>query len=164
MLALVGGLYDVERDAKELTDDQRASMRRESSAPILAQIEAWLSEQSRVALPKSPLGQAIAYAQSNWAALTRYLDAGWLAIDNNAAERAVKNVVIGRKNYLFCGSDVGGKTAAELYSITVTCKRLGLDPFRYLRDLLAAVSTHPANRLDELLPNRWSPPTKTPEL
>ena len=172
MLALVGQLYDVEREAKEFDDDRRASLRREKSAPILNQIDTWLDDNARSALPKSPIGQAIAYARSNWAALNRYLEAGYLAIDNNAAERAIKNVVIGRKNYLFCGSDEGGRTAATIYSITVTCKRLStdsrlqaggkrFDPFRYLRDVLATVSTHPAKDLDELLPDRWAA-SKTP--
>lgn len=167
MLALVGQLYDVEREAKELDDDRRASLRQEKSAPILNQIGTWLDDNARSALPKSPIGQAIAYARSNWQALVRYLDAGYLAIDNNASERAIKNVVIGRKNWIFCGSDEGGRTAATIYSITVTCKRLGtdsrlqaggkrVDPFRYLRDVLAAVSTHPAKDIDELLPDRWA--------
>jgi hypothetical protein len=156
MLAFIGQLYDIERKAKELDDDRRLSLRQEVSSPILNQIGTWLDDNARSALPKSPIGQAIAYARSNWAALNRYLEAGYLAIDNNAAERAIKNVVIGRKNYLFCGSDEGGRTAATIYSITVTCKRLGLDPFRYFRDVLAAVSTHPAKDLDELLPDRWA--------
>jgi transposase len=156
MLAFIGQLYDIERKAKELDDDRRLSLRQEVSSPILNQIGTWLDDNARSALPKSPIGQAIAYARSNWAALNRYLEAGYLAIDNNAAERAIKNIVIGRKNYLFCGSDEGGRTAATIYSITVTCKRLGLDPFRYFRDVLAAVSTHPAKDLDELLPDRWA--------
>jgi transposase len=171
MMALVGQLYDIERKTKEEIQKRRVvepelsaehadgmlqARRQEQAAPILKQIDAWLDENARSALPKSPIGQAIAYTRSNWAALHRYLEAGCLAIDNNAAERAIKNVVIGRKNYLFCGSDEGGRTAATIYSITVTCKRLGLDPFRYLRDVLAAVSTHPAKDLDQLLPDRWA--------
>lgn len=171
MLALVGQLYDVERKTKEEIQKRRVvelelsaahadgmlhTRRQEHAAPILKQIDVWLDENARSALPKSPIGQAIAYTRSNWAALNRYLEAGYLAIDNNAAERAIKIVVIGRKNYLFCGSDEGGRTAATLYSITVTCKRLSLDPFRYLRDVLAAVSTHPAKDLDQLLPDRWA--------
>lgn len=192
MLALVGQLYDVERAAKDAVqkargvdaglaraeaDDIVLSLRREQSAPILSRIEHWLEEHSRSALPKSPIGQAIAYARSNWPALVRYLEAGYLAIDNNAAERAIKTVVIGRKNWLFAGSDNGGRTAATIFSITVTCKRLAsdgrwlaggkpdgrraasatrIDPFRYMRDVLAAVSTQPATDLDDLLPDRWA--------
>lgn len=171
MLAMVGQLYAVERAAKVAVEDARRdrgdlsqaqadaiilSLRREKSAPMLARIGTWLEEHARRALPKSPIGQAIAYARSNWDALCRYTQEGYLAIDNNAAERAVKNVVIGRKNYLHFGSDNGGDTAAVLYSITVTCKRLGIDPFAYLRDVLAAVSTHPAKAIDELLPDRWA--------
>ena len=106
-------------------------------------------------LTKSPIGQAIAYAQSNWSALIRCTKAGGLAIDNNAAERAIKNVVIGRKNWLFAGSDAGGRTVARIYSLVVTCKRLGLDPFAYRRHVLAAVGTHPYRLLDDLLPDRF---------
>lgn len=170
-LAMVGQLYDVEREAKQAVeqarrehadlpqsqaDDMILSLRRAKAVPILARIHAWLEEQFCGPVPKSPIGQAIAYARSNWEALCRYTQAAYLAIDNNAAERAIKNVVIGRKNYLHFGSDNGGDTAATLYSITVTCKRLGLDPFRYFRDVLGAVSTHPAKDIDELLPDRWA--------
>lgn len=156
MLALIGQLYDVEREAKELSEERRGRLRCEKSEPVLEQIGAWLEEHSRSAMPKSPIGQAVAYARSNWAALTRYLEVGYLAIDNNAAERAIKSVVLGRKNWLFAGSDEGGRTAATIYSITVTCKRLGLDPFRYLRDVLSTISTHPTEELDQLLPDRWA--------
>jgi hypothetical protein len=106
-------------------------------------------------LPKSPIGQAVGYARSNWAALNRYLEACFLAIDNKAAERALGPVAISRKNWLFCGSDGGGRTAAVLFSVTATCKGLGIDPFAYLRDVLDRVCTHPARRIEELLPGRW---------
>jgi hypothetical protein len=87
--------------------------------------------------------------------LCRYTEAGFLAIDNNVSGRAIKNVVIGRKNWLFAGSDSGGRTAARIYSLVVTCKRLGIDPFAYLRHVLDSVSTHPYRLLDELLPHRF---------
>ncbi len=106
-------------------------------------------------LPKSPIGAAIGYARSNWVALNRYTEAGFLEIDNNASERAVKPVAIGRRNWLFAGSEEGGRTAAILFSLASTCKALKLDPFAYLRDVLDRVSTHPARRIDELLPDRW---------
>jgi transposase len=137
-LARVGQLYDVERVAttKGLGDDDRLALRRERSAPLLEHLGAWLDGQRQRVLPKSPIGQAIAYTLSNWAALNRYLEAGFLAIDNNAAERALRPVAVGRKNWLFCGSDGGGRSAAILFSLTATCKGLRIDPFVYLRDVL----------------------------
>jgi len=106
-------------------------------------------------LPKSPIGGAIGYARSNWVALNRYTEAGFLAIDNNASERAVKPVAIGRKNWLFAGSEGGGRTAATLFSLASTCQALKIDPFGYLRDVLERVCNHPARKVAEMLPNRW---------
>ncbi len=108
-------------------------------------------------LPKSPIGEAIGYALNHWAALIRPWEAGFLEIDNGASERAMKPVALGRKNWLFAGSDEGGKTAATLMSLCATCKELGIDPFAYLRDVLDRVSTHPNSRIEELLPDRWKP-------
>ncbi|MBV8231498.1 MAG: transposase [Planctomycetaceae bacterium] len=139
-------------------DADRLALRRERSAPLLERFGIWLEEQVPRVLPKSPMGQAIGYARSNWAALNRYLEAGFLPIDNNASERALKPVAIGRRNWLFAGSDGGGRTAAILYSLAATCKGLGLDPFAFLRDVLDRVCTHPARRIAELLPDRWSKP------
>ncbi len=106
-------------------------------------------------LPKSPEGQAIAYALSNWQALVRYAEDGDLEIDNNGAERSVRGLAVGRKNWLFFGSDNGGQTAAVLTSFITTCKRLDIDPFAYLRDIFERLSSHPQNRLAELLPDQW---------
>jgi hypothetical protein len=102
------------------------------------------------------MGQAIGYALSNWPALCRYTEAGFLAIDNNASERALRGLAIGRKNWLFCGSDTGGRTAAVLASVLVSIQRHGLNPFVYLRDVLTRLPQHPADRLEELLPDRWA--------
>jgi transposase len=106
-------------------------------------------------LPKSPIGQAISYALSNWAALIRCCEDGDLKIDNNGAERNLRGIAVGRKNWLFFGSDNGGWTAAILTSFTATCKSLNIDPFAYLRDIFERISAHPANRLEELLPDKW---------
>jgi hypothetical protein len=114
-----------------------------------------LTEQGRLALPKSPVGQAIAYAQSNWAALGRYPEHGDLSIDNNLAERMLRAQAIGRKNYMFLGSDRGGRTAAVLYSLTGTCKHHNIDPFAYLRDVLGRLPAQPRDRLGDLLPDAW---------
>jgi hypothetical protein len=108
-------------------------------------------------LPKSPIGEAIRYSLNHWNALIRPLEAGFLEIDNGASERAMKPVALGRKNWLFAGSDEGGKTAATLMSLCTTCKGLWIDPFAYLRDVLDRVSTHPNSRIEELLPDRWKP-------
>jgi len=100
------------------------------------------------------MGEAITYARSNWAALSRYLEAEFLSIDNNASENAMRPIAVGRKNWLFCGSDRGGQTAATLMSLMQSSKRLGHDPFVYLREMLDRVSTHPADRITDLLPDR----------
>ena len=106
-------------------------------------------------LPKSPLGEAISYALNNWEALVRYAEAGFLAIDNNAAEREMKRIAIGRKNWLSVGSPRGGQTAAVLFSFTSTCQRLGVEPWAYLQDVLTHLPTTPAGQLGDLLPDHW---------
>ena len=123
---------------------------------MLDALFSWLEEQRGQVLPKSPMGVAVGYALGNRAALTRYTEAGFLQIDNNASERALRAVAVGRKNYLFAGSDAGGRSAAVLYSVVGTCRRLGLDPFAYLRDAFARLPSLPAGRVDDLLPDRWA--------
>jgi transposase len=168
MLAWVVGLYEVEEDAKKERkkhpewDDAtwhayRHDLRSRRSRPLLEAIHAWLGAERPRVLPKSPIGEAIGYALNHWAALIRPWEAGLLEIDNGASERAIKPVALGRKNWLFAGSDEGGRTAATLMSLCATCKEWGIDPFAYLRDVLDRVSTHPASRIDELLPDRWKP-------
>jgi hypothetical protein len=125
-LALIRLLYDVERESKDLDAEQRLAMHQARSRPLLAQLRAWMTEQRDQVLPKSPMGTAIGYALNNWDALVRYSSDGDLAIDNNVAERAIRPLVIGRKNYLHMGSDTGGRTAAILYSVIASAKRHGL--------------------------------------
>jgi transposase len=155
-LAWIRRLYDVEDPCRDLSDADRAAYRQEHARPILGDFAAWLRAQQVAVLPKSPMGQAIAYALSNWDALVRYTEAGFLAIDNNVSERTLRDFVIGRKNWLFAGSDQGGRTAAVLFSFAATCRRLKVEPFAYLRDLFDRLPTHPADRLDDLLPHRWA--------
>jgi transposase len=168
LLAWVVGLYEVEEDAKKARkkhpewDDAawyayRYELRLERSRPILDAIGAWLESEQPKVLPKSPIGEAIGYALNHRDALIRPLEAGFLEIDNGESERAMKPVAIGRKNWLFAGSDNGGKTAAVLMSLCATCKAWNIDPFAYLRDVLERVSTHPMSRIEELLPDRWKP-------
>jgi transposase len=154
-LAYIRLLYQIEHEAAPLTDAARHELRQEKAVPLLTAIRQWLEQEQKQVLPKSPLGQAIAYALGNWEALCRYTTAGFLAIDNNVAERTLRDFVTGRKNWLFAGSDNGGKTAAVLFSFTATCKRHSVDPFSYLRDVLTRLPTHPLEQLDDLLPDRW---------
>lgn len=126
--------------------------RTERSRPALESFGAWLEGESKKVLPQSPIGEAIAYSRSNWVALTRYLEAPYLSIDNNATENAIRPIALGKKNWLHLGSDRGGKTAAALLSLVQSCKLLGNEPFAYLRDVLDRVSTHPASGLKTSCP------------
>jgi hypothetical protein len=150
------------------------SLRQEKSVPRLEQFKTWLQSQQASrggpfglpprapSLPKSPVGQAITYALNQWEALGAYASDGDLAIDNNAAENALRCVAVGRNNWLFCGSDTGGETAAILFSIMATCRRQDIDPFAYLRDVLTRLPATPINQIDQLLPDRWTPAFESP--
>jgi transposase len=157
MLAYIRLLYDVEREARDRALDSRGrlELRQEKSGPMLKDIEAYLKREQAQVLPKSPEGQAIAYALSNWQALVRYCQDGDLEIDNNGAERSLRGIAVGRRNWSFFGSDKGGHTAAVLTSFIITCKRLEMDPFAYLRDVFDRISSHKQTRLEELLPDKW---------
>ena len=154
-LGVIQQLYRVEAEAKVLEAGARRALREAQAQPVLERFKRWLEEQANVVLPKSPIGEAVSYARRQWTALTRYLEDGDLAIDNNASERALRRVVTGRKNWLFCGSDEGGRRAAILYSIVATCKAHGIDSWAYLRDVLERIPTHPNRRRAELLPQEW---------
>ena len=167
-LARIGQLYAVEKEATldsaeydldaEQADTLRLRRRQEQAVPTLISLRAWLDQQQTEALPKSPVGLAINYALNQWDALVRYTTRGILAIDNNVAERALRAIAIGRKNWLFTGSDNGGRVAAILFSMTSSCSRHGLDPFAYLRDVLSrlAKGSLSEQQLEVLLPNRWA--------
>jgi transposase len=159
MLVLIADLYQVEHRAQEegLDPHQIQALRQRESKPILEVIGERLKWWVPQVLPKSPIGQAIGYAQGQWEALNRYLDDGILSIDNNLAERVLRMVAIGRKNWLFVGHDNGGHRAAIIYSLVASCKLCGIDPFAYLRDVLERISTHPASRIAELIPRNWNP-------
>jgi transposase len=174
-LTWIGRLYAVERDLPPLLppadgpqaqqqrrqrEEQRRQLRQQRARPILAEWKAWLEEQKPQALPKSRLGQAIGYALGNWEALGRYVEQGYLAIDNNLSERTLRSVALGRNNWGVLGSEQGGATAAVLYSVIGTCKHLGIDPFGYLREALPGLyalgeSPHTEDLL-EWLPDLWS--------
>jgi transposase len=153
--AWVRRLYDVEDEAKTLSSAERLRLRQEKSVPLLQSLHTWLLAQKELVLPKSPIAAAINYVLNQWQALQRYTTDGDLHIDNNVSERTLKLIGMGRLNWLFLGSDNGGRTAAVLFSFTATCKHLGINTITYLRDVLERLPTHPADRLQELLPHRW---------
>lgn len=157
VLAYIHLLYDVEREARDhrLDATARRDLRQEKSKPLLQDLKAYLLRERPHVLPKSPTGQAITYTLSNWDALTRYTDDGDLEIDNNGAERSLRSIAVGRRNWTFLGSDNGGRTAAVLASLITTCKRHHIDPFAYLRDVFARIASQPQSRLDEFLPDQW---------
>jgi len=169
-LAYYRELYAIERDIKaeiaklppNADEPARAAIRlrvrQERAVPVLESFEKWRDAQKPDVLPKSPLGAAIGYLQNNWEALKRYAGSGYLSIDNNVAEQIMKTIATGRKNWLFTGSENGGKTMAILFSVVSSCQRQGHDPFVYLRDVLERLPDLPQDRLAELLPDRWSPP------
>lgn len=154
-LAYYRQLYELERGSKDFSDEQRLQMRHDLAMPILGRFREWLEAQRPEVLPKSPMAEALGHALNNWAALMRYTEAGFLAIDNNVAEREMKRIAIGRKNWLFVGSARGGRTAAILCSFTSTCQRLGVEPWAYLQDVLTRLPTMPAGQLGDLLPDHW---------
>ncbi len=158
-LAHIRLLYDVEDQARLLKPAERAALRQQLSAPRLEQFKAWLlsqqAEHGGPVFPKSPMGEAITYALNQWQALCVYVTDGDLEIDNNAAERALRRIAIGRANWTFVGSDTGGKTAMVLFSFIATCERHEVNPFEYLRDVLERIAAHPQSRLAELLPDHW---------
>ena len=157
VLELIGRLYAVERRAKrlEVEPERLLAWRQRHSRRRLTQLRAELDRLSLVVLPRSALGAAIGYTLNNWKALTRYTEASFLAIDNNHSERQIKQLVIGRKNWMFAGSEDGAGSAAILFSLVVSCKLAGVDPFSYFRDVLLRIHTHPADRIAELIPREW---------
>jgi transposase len=159
MLVEIQGLYEIEHRAKEqgLLPDQIRDLRRSQAKPILARIEALMKAWVPEVLPKGPIGEAIGYAVGQWEALNRYTEDGILSIDNNLAERVLRMVAIGRKNWLFFGADSGGHRAAIVYSLVASCKLCKKDPFAYLRDVLKRINTHPASQILELTPPNWKP-------
>lgn len=158
-LAYIGWLYKIERAGRGLDSAARRALRQRYAAPVLAEMRLWLEREREQVLPKSPEGVAVGYALSNWAALCCYVEDGDLEIDNNAAERSLRGVVVGRKNWLFYGSDAGGRTAAVLTSFMASCRQVNIDPFAYLKDVLGRIASHPVNALEQLLPANWKPET-----
>jgi transposase len=148
----IGALYGIEEDIRGKPAELRRVVRQARAKPLLDDLRSWMEKSLRQLSAKSETAVAIRYALAHWRALTRYVDDGLLEIDNSAAERALRAVALGRKNYLFCGSNSGGERAAAIYSLVGSAKLNGLDPEAYLRQVLIRIAGHPINRIDELLP------------
>jgi transposase len=151
-IARIGALYGIEEDVRGKPAEVRCAVRQARAKPLLDDLRSWMEKSLRQLSAKSETAGAIRYALAHWRALTRYADDGLLEIDNSAAERALRAVALGRKNYLFCGSNSGGERAAAIYSLVGTAKLNGLDPEAYLRQVLIRIAEHPINRIEELLP------------
>jgi transposase len=137
--------------------EQRLAARNERSRPLIAALETWLRQQRAKLSRRSETAKAIDYNLKRWTALTRFLDNGRLCMSNNAAERALRCVAVGRKNWTFAGSDEGGHRAAAIYTLIGTAKLNGVDPQAWLADVLARLPDHPAKRITQLLPWNWRP-------
>ena len=156
-LLLIAQLYRVEKQARGLSAEDRLRLRQLSARPLLDRLHNYLEEIQAEILPKSPAGRAVRYTLKNWTALTRYCEDGNLEIDNNATERSIRGIAVGRGNWVFFGSDQGGHTAAVLRSFVASCQRVSVDPFAWLKDVLSRIADHPITRLAELLPHTWAP-------
>ena len=151
-LTRIGELYGIEAEIRGQSSEIRRQIREARAGPMLTDLHQWLIATVKKLSKKSDLAGAIHYALARWRALTRYRDDGRVEIDNNAAERALRAVALGRKNYLFAGADCGGERAAVVYSLIGTAKLNEIDPEDYLRHVLTHIAEHPINRINELLP------------
>ncbi len=154
-LGFIKKLYDADRVASRAPPIRRTEERRRLAEPVLDAFKGWLDAESLVVLPKAPIAEAIGYARNQWDALTRFLEDARLKLDNNAAERQLRRVAVGRKNWLFAGSEEGAERGCVLYSLIASCKLHGVNPFEYLRDVLVRVGAHPARDVLALSPKRW---------
>ena len=155
ILTLISKLYKIEAEEKKSTPERRRAIRQQDSKPILDKIKLWLDANMPLHLPQSPMRQAINYALRIWKELNVYLEDGRIPIDNNLAENAIRPIALGRKNWLFLGSEAGGHTAAILMTFCATCRKNKINTWAYLKDVLQRINTHPAKRLHELLPDQW---------
>ena len=158
-LRFIAELYRIEADAGGLGPPQRQAHRHQHARPIMAAFQEWIAGVRPRVANGSGLAKALDYTVRRWPALVRYLDDGRLPIDNNAIERAIRPIALGRKNWLFAGSRSAGERAAAIMSLIATAKQNGHDPYAYLKDVITRLPTHPDRRIEELLPHRWKPAT-----
>jgi len=153
----IDALFEIERSINGLGADQRKAARQDRSAPLVASLQTWMREERARLSRHNDLAKAMDYILKRWDAFTRFLDDGRICLSNNAAERALRGIALGRKSWLFAGSDRGGERAAVMYSLIVTAKMNDIDPQAWLADVLARIADHPAPELDELMPWNWTP-------
>jgi hypothetical protein len=153
----IDALFEIERPINGKSTEERRAVRQELSKPLVDELQVYMREQRAKLSRGHDLAKAIDYILKRWVAFTLFLDDGRVCLLNNAAERALRGIALGRKSWMFCGSDRGGQRAAAMYSLIVTAKMNDIDPQAWLADLLARIATHPAHRLDELLPWNWTP-------
>ena len=153
----IDALFAIEQSINGRSPEERLEVRRAESRPLVDDLKAYMREQAAKLSRGHDLVKAIHYMLKRWHAFTLFLDDGRVCMSNNAAERGLRCVALGRKSWLFCGSDRGGQRAAAMYSLIVTCKMNGVDPQAWLADVLLHIAGHPVHRLDELLPWNWRP-------
>ncbi|RZT91018.1 transposase [Advenella incenata] len=156
-LHYIGQLYEIERQAKDLSHEDRRQVRQTQASPLAQALHAWMLAQRARVPDGSATAKALDYSLKRWSALTRYLDDGQLPIDNNHIEQQIRPIAIGRNNWLFAGSLRAGKRAAAIMTLVQSARLNGHDPYAYLKDVLTRLPTHPASRIDELLPHNWTP-------
>jgi len=154
----IDALFEIERSINGKSAEERLAVRQKLSRPLIEDLHAYMREQVVKLSRGHDLTKAFNYILKRWASFTLFLEDGRVCLSNNAAERGLRGIALGRKSWLFCGSDRGGQRAAAMYSVIVTAKMSGIDPLAWLADVLSRVAAHPAHRLDELLPWNWTPP------
>jgi transposase len=153
----IDALFEIERPINGVSAEERRAVRQKLSKPLVDELQVYMREQRAKLSRGHDLAKAIDYILKRWDAFTLFLNDGRVCLSNNAAERALRGIALGRKSWMFCGSDRGGQRAAAMYSLIVTAKMNNIDPQAWLADILARIATHPAHRLDELLPWNWKP-------
>ena len=151
----IDALFDIEREINGLSIEKRLAARRERSAPLVAALEGWMRAERGKLSRHVAVAKAIDYMLTRWQAFTRFLHDGRVCLSNNAAERALRGLALGRKSWLFAGSERGAERAAVMYTLIHTAKLNAVDPQVWLADVLARIADHPVNRVDELLPWKW---------
>jgi transposase len=154
-LAIIKSLFDIERVAAQLSEEECKDLRHRLSKPKLAALKSWADEIDQSILPQAPLGKGLTYLQNQWDALCLYADTGFVPSHNNASENGLRPAVLGRRNWLFAGSIEGGHTAATWMTLIHTCRRLKINPFDYLKDTLARLPATPISQIDQFLPDKW---------
>ena len=157
-------LFAIERDINGLSPEQRLAVRRDRSQKIVEDFEKWLREERKKLSPKGPLAQAVDYSFNRWQVFMCFLADGRICLSNNAAERALRGIAVGRKNWMFCGSDTGGQRAAVMYTLIGSAKLNDVDPKAWLADVLARIADHPARRITALLPWNWKAARAPPDV